>query len=56
MVVAAAELASGLATYIALAQKGPFGTPAPDTVVALLILDLVLGLLIAAIISWQFGT
>ncbi|MFZ1988759.1 MAG: PAS domain-containing sensor histidine kinase [Alphaproteobacteria bacterium] len=51
--IAGAAVASGLATYMALAQKGPFQTPAPDLIVGLLILDLVLGLLTTAIVAWQ---
>src|SRR5437588_12705594 len=47
--LAAAALASGIATYLALTGAPPFG-PRPDTVLFLLTLDLVLLLALAALV------
>src|SRR6202795_4766037 len=48
--LAAAALASGLATYLALTGAPPFG-PRPGVVLSLLYLDLVLLLLLAALVA-----
>ena len=45
-------VASGVATYIALTGSSPFG-PDPRAVFALLLVDLVLGLLLGAIVSFR---
>src|SRR6266853_3849664 len=48
--LAAAALASGIATYLALTGAPPFG-PRPDIVLLLLNLDLVLLLALAAVVA-----
>ncbi|MFQ5958259.1 MAG: ATP-binding protein [Alphaproteobacteria bacterium] len=48
--LAVAALASGVATYGALSGWGPFGRPAPQTVLILLNVDLVLVLLLSAVV------
>jgi two-component system nitrogen regulation sensor histidine kinase NtrY len=53
LMVTTAAIASGVATYLAIAQKGPFQTAAPDLIVILLIVDLVLGLLVSALVAWH---
>src|ERR1051325_8968168 len=48
--LAAAALGSGIATYLALTGAPPFG-PRPAVVLALLYLDLILLLLLAALVA-----
>jgi two-component system nitrogen regulation sensor histidine kinase NtrY len=49
--LAFAVIASGIATYTALTRSGPLGGPNPATIFKLLILDLVLVLLLAALVA-----
>ena len=50
VMLAIAALVSGVATYGALSGWGPFGSPAPLTVLVLLYIDLVLVLLLSAVV------
>ncbi len=50
VMLAIAALVSGVATYGALSGWGPFGSPAPQTVLVLLYVDLVLVLLLSAVV------
>lgn len=50
--LAVAAIISGVATYIVLTGSSPFG-PDPQAVVSLLLIDLVLGLLLGAVVSYR---